>query len=214
MADTPAPVGPDKPLAALSDFTKWVTGLGTAGLAFSISLQQYIGDYQSGARWFLVASWFFYAVSAIVGILLQSAFPTLYDWYLSKREGAPSAGWLSIANPWLKVPYAIGLLTLIGGSIALFVSLLLLSLAQTPPNKVAVRDAKEAIAIAIKALHCKDCVSGVDTAELVNGTQDSSVRDRIWHVRLLMRMPPAKKEDAKADVFIRASDQTAAVYLP
>jgi hypothetical protein len=193
-------LGPDKALSSLADFTRWLTGLGTAGLAFAVGLQQNLGDYDRIPRWLLVAAWAMFAFSALAGIFLQSSFPVLY------REEK-----YSIDNPWLVRTYRAALWSLIAGSVVLFICFLIRVLTDTPSDALKVRTGAEAVKIATCAVNCDKCIRGIGKVALIKGADESDLGDRTWQVRLFTGAPPKRRDAETIDVVVSAVDGKYAV---
>jgi hypothetical protein len=195
-------IGPDKALSTLADFTKWLTGLATAGLVFAISLQQNIPTYHAFTRWCIVAAWALYAVSVIAGVLIQSAFPNLYE------DRA-----YTVKNGWIVGTYLAGLVALIAGSIAVFVALVSLTWTMSDPDSLRAKNAVEALGIARRQLPGWK-IASVDQIELVKGADAGDAAQQSWHVKFLLQKSGAHDPDRKVDVFVNALSGASMVIAP
>ncbi len=195
-------VGPDKPLAVLGDYTKWLTGLATGGLAFSIGLQQNFASYHADTRDFVVASWVLYAVSVLSGVFLQSAFPTLYE----DRS-------YSIRNGWLYAVYYLSFGTLVLGSFTIFLALSSLAHTLAAPEKLTVKTASQAVASARNRLNGLTAAS-IDSIELLKGADASDVGEEVWHVRFMLGKSAKDAPDSKLDVLVDAATGATSIVAP
>jgi hypothetical protein len=194
-----------KAIASLGDFTKWFTGLSTAGLAFSIGLHVTIGDYGGTTRALLMWTWFFYAASVISGVITQSAFPKLVQ-----------KGW-TIDNPYVKWAYRTSFGTLILGSLLAFATLLSVVRAQPPPEALAVRTAQDAVARLSASYKPPYSIVAVTKIELLTGSDTATVREKVWYLEATVHQAPSKAAAARqfsADAFIDADTGVAKVVQP
>lgn len=196
MADNQNAIGPDKALSSLADYTRWLTGLATAGLAFAVGIQQNLGDYDSVPRLLLVWAWGLLAFSALAGILLQSSFPTLYR---DKKY--------SINDPWLIGTYWAALGALIIGSVLLFLCFFVRVKTETSADALKVRTAAEAASIATCVAPCNKCIRAIGKIDLIKGADESDLADRTWRVQLLTGAAPKQPRDATIDVLVNAIDK-------
>jgi hypothetical protein len=190
-------LSPDKPLETLAEYIKWFTTLALGGLAFGVGLQQFVADYPAAARGALERSWILFAVSAGAGILLQSAFPVLYE-----RQQ------FSLRSLWLRIPYFIMAIAFALGSFFLWSSLTKITAEPVDPKSVAVKDATAVVERIRKLLPRSIHLVAVETSEIIKGAQQSALRDEVWHARIKVHDDgrPKSKRDYKVDIFIRAYD--------
>ncbi|HEV2738707.1 MAG TPA: hypothetical protein VGU66_09025 [Candidatus Elarobacter sp.] len=198
QVDVPA----DKALSTLADYTKWLTGLATAGLAFSIGLQQNIASYHAFTRWSVVVAWGLYAIAVLAGVLLQSSFPTRYE----KKN-------YSIRDVWMVGTYLTGLGALVVGSFSVFLALFSLTWMLPDPGTLSVKNANAAVVRAKGAVKDRH-VGSVDTIELLKGADMVDVTEEEWHVRFTTPKSTKDEPDVKVDVFVNAATGATTVIAP
>jgi len=190
----PPPTPDQRAVAALGEFTKWFTGLATAGLAFSIGLQANIASYGVEARRFLVWAWLCYAIAIVAGILVQSSFPKLIQ-----------KSW-TIDNPWVKGAYWLSFFGLALGSAYTFLALRSFVATQVAPDQLAVRTAQDAVRRAVALVQPRERFASIDKIEVLPGADAKSVGDETWHVQLIVTRGSGKAmHQVRRDVFFNAT---------
>jgi hypothetical protein len=194
MANGAQTESPDqRAVAALGDFTKWFTGLATAGLAFSIGLQANLPTFSASARAYLVWAWFFYALAVIAGVLVQSSFPRL----IQRRD--------TIDNPFVKRAYAASFGGLTLGSIFTFLALWAVAASQIAPDALAIRTAQQAVTIATALVKSGERLASIDKVEILGGVDGKSLADDTWHIQLTVnRGQGSSAERIQRDVYLSA----------